>query len=149
MTRYSKSFLFPDVNVWVALTYAGHRHHGVAKAWFEELDPEKRVYFCRFTQLSLLRLLTTSAVMGSDEVITQTEAWEAYDRWLADSRVSFLDEPSNVDIAFRKLSQFLYPSPKAWSDAYLAAFASVSGLQFVTFDQAFRGKTEHLLILRP
>jgi hypothetical protein len=37
--------------------------------------------FCRFTQLGLLRLLPTTAVM-SDEVMTQPQAWAAYDRRL-------------------------------------------------------------------
>ena len=29
-------------------------------------------------------------------------------------------------------------SPKLWMDAYLAAFAELSGMRFVTFDKAFR-----------
>jgi len=39
---------------------------------------EERVCFCRFTQLSLLRLLTTQAIMGTDEVMTQAQAWQAF-----------------------------------------------------------------------
>jgi toxin-antitoxin system PIN domain toxin len=149
MPRFSRSFLFPDVNVWIALTYGGHIHHSVAKSWFEGLDMEARVCFCRFTQLSLLRLLTTQAVMGSDEVMTQRQAWDAYDRWLTDGRVVFLDEPRMVDAAFRSLSDQGYPNPKTWSDSYLAAFAVVSELQLVTFDRGFQGKIKQLLILQP
>jgi toxin-antitoxin system PIN domain toxin len=137
------------VNVWVAMTYGGHVHHGVAKAWFDELDMEARVCFCRFTQLSLLRLLTTEAIMGADEVMTQREAWEAYDRWLSDFRIVFLNESPKVDAAFRSLSDQRYPRPSAWSDSYLAAFAGVLDLCFVTFDRGFQGKVEQLLILRP
>jgi hypothetical protein len=66
------------VNVWVALTYEGHDHHEVARKWFEALDLDDRVCFCRFTQISLLRLLTTPAVMGIDETMTQAEAWKTY-----------------------------------------------------------------------
>ena len=66
---------------------------------------EARVCFCRFTQFSLLRLLTTQAVMGADEVMTQTQAWQAFDRWLTDSRVVLLDEPPNLDGPFRSLFQ--------------------------------------------
>ncbi len=149
MPRFSRSFLFPDVNVWIALTYGGHAHHKIAKAWFEELDMESRVCFCRFTQLSLLRLLTTEGVMGADEVMTQRRAWEAYDRWLADSRVVFLEESPNLDAAFRSFSDQRYAGPKTWSDSYLAAFASVSDLRLVTFDRGFQGKTKQLTILRP
>jgi toxin-antitoxin system PIN domain toxin len=137
------------VNVWVALTYAGHVHHSIAKAWFEGLDMEARVCFCRFTQLSLLRLLTTKAVMGADEVMTQSQAWEAYDRWIADGRVVFLEESPNVDAAFRSLSNERHPSPKTWSDSYLAAFAAVADLSLVTFDRGFQGRISRLLILRP
>ena len=65
----------------VALTYGGHEHHSVAKTWFEVLEMDAQVCFCRFTQISLLRILTTSVVMGDDEVMSQAQAWDAYDRW--------------------------------------------------------------------
>jgi uncharacterized protein len=136
------------VNVWIALTYARHVHHEVARVWFEALDMEERVCFCRFTQLSLLRLLTTEAVMGAEEVMTQAQAWEAYDLWLADSRILFLEEPSNLDPIFRSLSRLRHPNPKTWSDSYLAAFAIGSGLRLVTFDQGFQGKIKQLLVLK-
>ncbi|MGC4083695.1 MAG: hypothetical protein QM736_16695 [Vicinamibacterales bacterium] len=61
----------------MALTYEGHVHHVVAAAWFAELEVDTALAFCRFTQLGLLRLLTTAAVMG-DEVMTQPQAWAAY-----------------------------------------------------------------------
>jgi toxin-antitoxin system PIN domain toxin len=137
------------VNVWVALTYAGHVHHRIAQAWFEEVETDARVCFCRFTQISLLRLLTTQAIMGTDEVLTQFQAWLAFDRWLSDGRVIFLEEPPDLDEPFRALSRQHSRSPKAWADCYLAAFASVSGSRFVTFDQSFQGKLDDLLILRP
>jgi len=149
MPRFSRSFLFPDVNVWVALTYGGHEHHDVARIWFDALDPDVRVCFCRFTQISLLRLLTTAAVTGTDEVMTQVEAWAAYEHWKEDDRVLFLEEPPNVESAFRALTRQPHPNAKNWADAYLAAFATVLGMQFVTFDRAFHGKVEPLLILRP
>ncbi len=149
MPRYSTSFLFPDVNVWVALTYEGHEHHRIAQAWFDSVHEEARICFCRFTQISLLRLLTTEAVMGADEVMTQVEAWHAYDRWKQDDRVVLLDEPPNVESAFRALTRQSHPNAKNWADAYLAAFATVLGMQFVTFDRAFHGKVEPLFILKP
>jgi uncharacterized protein len=149
MPKFSRSFLFPDVDVWIALTYGGHEHHHVARTWFEALDMDAHVCFCRFTQISLLRLLTTSALMGVDEVMTQAQAWDAYDLWKQDSRVFFLEEPPNVEAAFRGLTRQLRPNPKNWADAYLAAFASVSAMQLVTFDRALQGKIENLLILRP
>src|SRR5258707_3959958 len=137
MPRFSRSFLFPDVNVWVALTYGGHEHHDVARTWFDALDPDVRVCYCRFTQISLLRLLTTAAVMRTDEVMTQVEAWAAYEHWKEDDRVLFLEEPPNVEASFRALTRQPHPNAKNSADAYLAAFATVLGMQLVTFDRAF------------
>src|SRR5437764_298943 len=114
--------LFPDVNVWVALTYEGHVHHGVAKRWFESLPPVARLFYCRVTQHGLLRLLTTEAVMGRGEVMSQASAWRSYDRWSDDDRISFLAEPPELENGFRSLSRLQHPAPKDWADAYLAAF---------------------------
>ena len=85
----------------------------------------------------------------ADEVMTQKQAWEAYDRWLSDGRVVFLEEFPNFDGAFRSFSDRNYPGPKTWSDAYLAAFAAAAELQLVTFDQGLRGRVHQLLILKP
>ena len=87
--------------------------------------------------------------MSAEEVLTQAQAWEAYDVWMEDSRVLFLNESSSLDAVFRSLSRVRYPNPKTWSDSYLAAFAVSSGLRLVTFDQAFLGKLKQLLVLKP
>jgi uncharacterized protein len=84
--------------------------------------------------------------MGT-EVMTQPEAWQAYDRWMEDSRVTFLDEPHGLEPAFRSHSRRRIPAPKEWADSYLVAFALVSGLRLVTFDQAFREKATSVLVL--
>ena len=141
-----RSFLFPDINVWVALTHAAHVHHEVARDWFTELPIDVRFSFCRLTQLGFLRLLTAQAVMG-DEVLSQKQAWAVYDRWLEDRRVTLVEEPSLLERRFRALSRSRYASPKAWADAYLAAFADAAQLTLVTFDHGFRGKVVSLLLL--
>jgi uncharacterized protein len=146
MPKSSSLFLFPDVNVWIALTSERHIHHNVAARWFATLGEDSRLCFCRITQLSLLRLLTTQAVMGA-EVMTQPEAWQIFDRWLDDPRVVFLDEPAGLEQAFRSHSRRRSSAPKEWADSYLMAFAAVSGLKLVTFDHAFRGRTQHLVLL--
>ena len=51
----STTSLFPDINVWVALTYEGHVHHAIAAEWFRTLPPDATLVFCRFTQIGLLR----------------------------------------------------------------------------------------------
>jgi toxin-antitoxin system PIN domain toxin len=146
MPGFTTSFLFPDINVWVALTHGGHVHHLVASDWFESLEPDVRFCFCRFTQLGLLRILTAEAVMG-EEVMRQPEAWATYDRWLEDDRVNFLEEPSGLERRFRMLTRLKQAAPKAWADAYLAAFAETSQLTLVTFDRAFRGRVKPLVLL--
>lgn len=147
MTKSSRLFLFPDINVWIALTYDGHVHHLAARNWFEGLAPTAGLFFCRLTQLGLLRLLTAAAVMGPDQVKSQQEAWKTYDRWLEDERVELLDEPGGIETHFRALTRSPHASPKDWADSYLAAFAMASRLTVVTFDQAFRNKAKDLLLL--
>jgi len=132
-----KSFLFPDVNVWLALTHSRHVHHGIAAGWFLSLDDEP-IFFCRITQLGLLRLLTNRQVMGA-EVMSQRMAWRAYRRWYDDARVEFHREPESTEFErlFEQFSSRPHLSPKLWANTYLAAFATAAGLTLVTFDRAF------------
>ena len=146
MPGFTTSFLFPDINVWVALTHGAHAHHDVARDWFSTLEPDVRFSFCRFTQLGLLRLLTADAVMG-DDVLRQTEAWAVYDRWIEDARVGLMEEPPGLERRFRALTRLKSASPKAWADAYLAAFAETAQVTLVTFDRAFKGKLKPLILL--
>src|SRR5262249_9492057 len=148
MTKSSKLFLFPDINVWVALSYERHIHHTAARNWFDTLEPTARLFFCRFTQLGLLRLLSATAVMGVDQAKTQQQAWEAYDVWLEDERIELLDEPASLEEYFRRLTKSALPSPKDWADSYLAAFAQASRLTIVTFDRGFLAKADELVLLR-
>jgi predicted nucleic acid-binding protein len=77
----------------------------------------------------------------------QTEAWAVYDHWLADGRVGLLDEPPGLERRFRGLTRLKSASPKAWADAYLAAFAETAQVTLVTFDRALRGKAKPLILL--
>lgn len=79
-----------DVGVWLAATWGGHVHHPVVAAWFEQQS--QRLVLCRVTQVSLLRLLSNPAVMGSD-VVDRSGAWDVVDELRADSRVMWADEP--------------------------------------------------------
>jgi uncharacterized protein len=146
MPGYTTSFLFPDLNVWIALTYGAHVHHLVASDWFDSLDLDVRLCFCRFTQLGFLRLLTAEAVMG-DEVVGQGEAWILYDRWVQQGGALLLDEPPELERRFRARTRSRHASPKAWADAYLAAFAEATEVTLVTFDTAFRGRVKPLVLL--
>lgn len=104
------------------------------------------LYFCRFTQLGLLRLLTNAAAMGSD-VLTQSQAWKAFDALVADPRNRLMDEPAGLDPIFRRQTSSHRTATKQWADGYLAAFASVASLQLVTFDRALAARTKGATLL--
>jgi toxin-antitoxin system PIN domain toxin len=149
MQKSTTSFLFPDINVWIALTIERHVHHIRATRWFESIGGLGRLFFCRFTQLGLLRLLTLEAVMGQNEVMAQAEAWKTYDRWLQDERIGFLDEPAEIEPPFRALTQSGQAAPKDWADSYLAAFAMAAQLTLVTFDRGIATKVTQSVLLSP
>ena len=146
MPESTTSFLFPDINVWIALTYQGHVHHARAAAWFSRIPADSRLFFCRFTQLGFLRLLTAEAVMA-DEIMNQPQAWQTYDRWLQDDRVALLDEPPGLERIFRSLSRLRRPATKDWADSYLCAFASASQLTLVTFDRSLSRRASNSRLL--
>jgi toxin-antitoxin system PIN domain toxin len=129
------------VNVWFALVHEIHPHHEAAMAWGESLDSDTAVFFCRFTQLGLLRLLTNRSAMGED-VLTQAEAWEAYDALLASPGNQMMEEPRGIDSLFRQHTHRNEASTKQWADGYLAAFSMAAGIQLVTFDRALAGKVK-------
>ena len=146
MRRSTTSSVFPDINVWVALSLERHLHHSVASDWFDDLDRDTSFFFCRFTQLGLLRLWTTVAVMAKD-VMTQQEAWTAYDRFFGDQRIAFLEEPPTLETHFRVASRRRHPAPKDWADCYFVAFAEAAGLTLVTFDRALKAKSKSAVLL--
>jgi toxin-antitoxin system PIN domain toxin len=138
---------FLDANVWVALIWSQHVHSEKARSWFERASSnEEQFFFCRFTQITVLRLLTTDQVMGK-HTQTMSEAWSLWDRIWADTRIVFLPEPDDLEKEFRSRSRLSCRSPKVWADAYLLAFATVSGLKFVTFDHAVRSRGSEVLVL--
>jgi hypothetical protein len=136
---------FLDANVWLALLWSRHIHSDKAKEWFERSSEEKFL-FCRITQITVLRLLTTAAVMRGD-VKKMHQAWDLWDKVCADDRIEFLSEPDAIEWEFRRLSALRSPSPKVWVDAYLLAFASAAGLKLVTFDRALRARGAEVHVL--
>jgi uncharacterized protein len=136
---------FLDANVWLALIWSRHVHSETAQLWFEQAG-EEQFFFCRFTQVTVLRLLTTDQVMGKD-ARTMSEAWSLWDRIWADTRIVFLPEPDDIEREFRSRSRLSSRSPKVWADAYLLAFAAVAGLKLVTFDRALKSHGVDVLIL--
>jgi len=130
-----------DSNVWLALIHRRHSNHRVVHDWFETVLEPKSVFFCRATQQSLLRLLTSAAIFArfGDPPLTIQQAWGAYDTLLADDRIAFLaHEPAGLESRWRQYATRNTASPKLWMDAYLAAFAQAGGYRMVTTDAAFR-----------
>jgi toxin-antitoxin system PIN domain toxin len=136
---------FLDANVWLALLWSRHIHSEKANEWFERSSEEK-FFFCRITQITVLRLLTTAAVMGND-VKRMHQAWELWDKVCADDRIEFLSEPEAIELEFRRLSALRSSSPKVWVDIYLSAFASAAGLKLITFDRALRSRGAEVHVL--
>ena len=136
------SLSLPDVNVWLALASAEHVHSGLSRRWWAAESGD--IAFCRFTQMGLLRLITTAAAMDGAP-LSLDDAWRVYDGFFRDSRIVFLGEPENAGQRFRRFSTGDKPSPKLLADAWLLAFARASGATLVTFDRALGARGAHCL----
>jgi uncharacterized protein len=128
-----------DTNIWLALTLSKHAFHDAAKSWLLTLAASQRLAFCRATQQSYLRLLTTGAVLAPYGLppLTNEEAWDTYVAIIDQPHITWLNEPRGLDKRWKHLSGRNTASPKLWMDAYLAAFAILSDAILVTSDQAF------------
>jgi uncharacterized protein len=136
---------FLDANVWLALLWNRHIHSEKATRWFEE-SSDGRFFFCRFTQVTVLRLLTTEKIMGKD-ARTMAGAWTLWDQIWADDRMAFLPEPDGLEREFRLRSRLASHSPKVWADAYLLAFGATAGVKVITFDRALKARGADVLVL--
>jgi toxin-antitoxin system PIN domain toxin len=125
-----------DANVLLAICHEAHLHHRAALGWLDRQE-SRSVAVCRATQTTLLRLLTTQTVMGT-QVRTMAGAWAIYDALQADDRFLFTTEPTGTETIWRDYTHGEIVSPKLWQDAYLAAFATRAGMEMVTFDRGFR-----------
>jgi uncharacterized protein len=130
------TLFFPDLNVWLALSDAGHDHNQRAWQWFESLPEDYRLIFSRYTHIGLLRLLTNATVMAS-QTLTLRKAWQVYDNWLADPRVALYPEPRGIDAAFRQMTEpHAARNASKWvGDCWLLAYAREIQATLVTFDR--------------
>jgi predicted nucleic acid-binding protein len=96
--------------------------------------------------MGLLRLLTNHSAMGSD-VLSSRKAWRVYETIRTDVRILFAPEPYTLESEWRKLTGQDHPTPKVWTDAYLAAFARAGEMQLVTLDRAVLSIASEALIL--
>ena len=128
-----------DSNVWLALALSKHEFHSAARNWLAVRERHE-AFFCRSTQQSFLRLLTTRAVLAPYHIppLNNKVAWSVYEGLRADERIAWAEEPSGLEVTWKKFTEGSKASPKVWMDAYLAAFAMAGGYQLVTTDKAFK-----------
>jgi uncharacterized protein len=125
----------PDVNVWLAFSVADHPQHQRARHyWYEESG--NQFAFCRVTVLGFLRLSTNAKVM-SGQPLTVPQAWEAYRAFRRLPEVLLADEPEDCEAWLEHWALGNRPTPRQWTDAYLAAFAQAGGMRLVSFDGDF------------
>jgi toxin-antitoxin system PIN domain toxin len=122
-----------DVNVWLAFAVDRHPHHSVALGAWQDLN---RPSFCRLTQLSFLRLLCNTHVMG-DERFDPENAWAEYEKLETGGSVYYAEEPPTIADALSGFARGGKTSRDFWTDAYLAAFAKAAGMRLVSFDAGF------------
>jgi predicted nucleic acid-binding protein len=141
---------FLDASVWLALIWSQHVHSGKARSWFEQASVDRtsdeQFFFCRFTQITVLRLLTTSQVMGKERE-NHVRGLESVGQNLGRHSNSIpvrTERPrKGVPLPLRLSTS----SPKVWADPYILAFAAAAGLKFVTFDRALQARGVDVLVL--
>jgi toxin-antitoxin system PIN domain toxin len=126
--------------MWMALALSAHDHRAAARGWLQTIEDPRSILFCRATQQSIVRLLTTAAVMAryGNQPLTNDAAWAIYEAFLSDDRIAFRgSEPAGLERYWKAYAVRPTASPKLWMDAYLAAFARAGGCRMVTTDKAF------------
>ena len=129
-----------DPNVWLAAVFTTHPLHQVAREAVQQATPAEPAVFCRATQLSFLRLTSTSTLLKAygAEGLTNRDALVALHALQALRQVNVREEPRGTLALWQAMSALDSASPKVWMDAYLAAFAISGGLRMLTLDQDFR-----------
>lgn len=125
----------PDVNVWVALSYANHLHQPQAKAYWGGARADK-IAFCGVTLTGMLRILTQAAPMNGNP-FSPAEAAEKASNWIALSEVSFIGDSADVGARLATWASESFFTPKLWTDAWIAAIAMEHGCRVVSFDADF------------
>lgn len=131
-------YLF-DTSTWLAATFEQHPSHSVARQALRQATATQAAVFCRATQQSFLRLLSTAALAKAFGAVplTNSDALLTLDNLQALPQVTWRDEPPGVLGLWRTLAGLDSASPKVWMDAYLAAFAIAASLRLVTLDKDF------------
>ena len=143
-----------DTNAWLAAIFTSHPFHLAAQTALQAASPSEPAVFCRSTQQSFLRLVSTPALLkvygaphSTNGGMTNRDALAALAALQALRQVRVADEPPGVFELWCRFADLGTASPKVWMDAYLAAFAVAGGLRMVTLDGDFRSYTTQGLTL--
>lgn len=138
-----------DTSVWLAAIFARHPFHTIARQSLQQATSPQPAVFCRATQQSVLRLMSTAVIAKTycQPPLTNRGALMTLDALQALRQVEWRDEPPGLLNQWRTLAALDSASPKVWMDAYLAAFAIAGGLRLVTLDQDFNSFVPHGLDL--
>ena len=98
------------------------------------------------TALGFLRLATNATAMGG-QPLKVPQAWQAYGAFRRLPEVVLVAEPEGCEACLEQWVLGDGPTPRQWTDAYLAAFAKAGGLRLVSFDGDFT-RFEGLDLLR-
>lgn len=129
-----------DTNLWLAAVFDSHPGHDLARQALQSATASQPAVFCRATEQSFLRLLTTPAVQrayGADGLNNQ-DALLTLKALQALPQVVFNQEPPGTAARWHTLASRKTASPKRWMDAYLAGFAMAGGLGLLTLDRDFK-----------
>jgi toxin-antitoxin system PIN domain toxin len=140
-----------DSNIWVAVTFAAHPQHRAALEFIASASVDAPLLWCRQTQLSFLRLISTPAIHRSYYVpqLTNADAFAVLDDLTAlPSSLVVSDEPPGAVTRFRRLAHSVKSAPKVYMDAYLAAWAIAADVTLATLDDGFAAFRPHGLKLR-
>jgi toxin-antitoxin system PIN domain toxin len=138
-----------DTNVWIAAVFPTHPAHRLAQRHLESATAAEPAFFCRATQQSFLRLVSTPALLkvyGVDRAGNR-DAIAALQAFASLPQVRVAEEPPGLFSLWLQLGTTERPAPKLWMDAYLAAFAISAALPLLTLDRDFEAFTSAGLCL--
>lgn len=130
-----------DTSVWVAAFFDEHEFFLPAQTFLASCDGEEPALFCRASEQSWLRLVTTPSLHRLYKVstVTNVDAVTILANWMTQAHIRCLDiEPEGTRELWLELAAIPSASPKVWMDAYLAALAIRAELPFATLDADFR-----------
>ena len=139
-----------DTNVWLAAVLPTHPAHQSARSFLQTASAGEPALFCRSTQQSFLRLLTTPSLLQKYGATSLTNrlALRTLTALLQAPGIAERAEPVATPALWHSIAALDTASPKVWMDAYLAAFAIAGGSRLVTLDKDFKSLEKHGLQLQ-